>query len=388
MGLTGRYITCSTADEPFNAFIPDPLPPNPPLELDDQDYDLMEKANRALGRLDGVTTLLPDPSLFIYFYVRKEALLSSQIEGTQSSFSDLLLFENDQKPKASIDEVLEVTNYIAAMNYGLERLRRDDFPLSLRLLREIHGVLLAKGRGSHKGPGEFRRSQNWIGGPRPGRARYVPPPPEYLMESLDNLEKFLQDIPNRTPVLIKAALAHVQFETIHPFLDGNGRLGRLLITLLLCSEDVLSEPLLYLSLYFKTNREEYYRHLQQVRTEGKWREWLRFFMQGVYETSRQATETAKAILRRFDEDRQKIEALGRLSGTALRVHQYIQRRPMLTVANVSRELEVTHPTARSAINALIKLGMLEEISNKKRDKIYLYLPYYNILVEGAEPLPR
>lgn len=348
----------------------------------------MEKANRALGRLDGVTILLPDPSLFIYFYVRKEALLSSQIEGTQSSFSDLLLFENDQKPKASIDEVLEVTNYIAAMNYGLERLRRDDFPLSLRLLREIHGVLLAKGRGSQKGPGEFRRSQNWIGGSRPGLARYVPPPPEYLMDCLDNLEKFLQDIPSRTPVLIKAALAHVQFETIHPFLDGNGRLGRLLITLLLCSEDVLSEPLLYLSLYFKTNREEYYRHLQQVRTEGKWREWLRFFMQGVYETSRQATETAKAILRRFDEDRKKIESLGRLSGTALRVHQYIQRRPMLTVANVSHELEVTHPTARSAVNALIELGLLEEISNKKRDKIYLYLPYYNILVEGAEPLPR
>jgi len=235
----------------------------------------MEKANRALGRLDGMTLLLPDASLFLYFYVRKEALLSSQIEGTQSSFNDLLLYESDETPGVPLDDVREVSNYVAAMDHGLSRLR-GGFPLSLRLIREIHEILLSKGRGSDKGPGEFRRTQNWVGGTRPGTANFVPPPPESLMDCLGALEKFLHNDPVPTPLLIKAALAHVQFETIHPFLDGNGRLGRLLITFLLCAEGALTEPILYLSLYFKTHRSQYYDWLQKVRIDGDWEGWLGF----------------------------------------------------------------------------------------------------------------
>ncbi len=261
MMRVGRYVVGVHSPEPFRAFVPHPLPPHPALQLDTELYDLIEQANRALGRLDGVTMLLPDISLFLYLYIRKEALLSSQIEGTQSSLSDLLLFESSEAIGVPLDDVQEVSNYVAAMNYGLERLR-GGFPLSLRLLRDIHAVLLAKGRGSDKTPGEFRRSQSWIGGTRPGNASFVPPPPEEVIACMGALEKFLHDDPVRTPTLIKAALAHVQFETIHPFLDGNGRLGRLLITFLLCAEGAVSEPLLYLSLYFKTHRTKYYELLQ------------------------------------------------------------------------------------------------------------------------------
>ena len=301
----GTFVVSTVAGEECRAFIPNPLPPEPPLVLTDDDYDLMEKANRALGRLDGLATLLPDTTLFIYFYIRKEAVLSSQIEGTQSSIADLLLYESDEAPGVPLNDVEEVSSYVAAMNHGLKRLG-EGFPLSLRLLREIHEVLLSPGRGSTKSPGEFRRSQNWIGGTRPGNAHFVPPPPERVVECMGALEKFLHDQPARTPVLIKAALAHVQFETIHPFLDGNGRLGRLLITLLLYADQALSAPILYLSLYFKTNRDVYYDLLQKVRTEGDWEAWLRFFMTGVLETSEQAVQTAKAILQLFDEDRRKI----------------------------------------------------------------------------------
>ncbi len=307
MKATGTYVTTSTAGESVRAFVPNPLPPDPPIRLTGQDQDLIEKANRALGRLDGITTLLPDVSLFLYFYVRKEAVLSSQIEGTQSSFSDLLLHEEDLAPGVPLDDVQEVSNYVAALNHGLKRLREDSFPLSLRLIREVHQVLLAKGRGSDKTPGEFRRSQNWLGGTRPGNARFVPPPPDRVAACMDNLEKFLHDQPQRTPVLIKAALAHVQFETIHPFLDGNGRLGRLLVTLILCAQDALTQPLLYLSLFFKQHRQEYYDRLDAVRLKGDWLGWLRFFLEGVQQTARQATDTAGQILRLFDEDRRKVE---------------------------------------------------------------------------------
>ena len=239
--ISGRYDIVSTDGESVRAFIPHPLPPRPPIQLSPQDYDLVEKANRALGRLDGVSSLLPDPSLFIYFYVRKEALLSSQIEGTQSSLSDLLLYESEEAPGVPLDDVQEVSNYVAAIDHGLKRLRKDGFPLSLRLIREIHEVLLHKGRGSDKQPGEFRRSQNWIEGSRPGNAHFVPPPPQQVLSCMSNLEEFLHDSPESTPVLTKAALAHAQFETIHPFLDGNGRVGRLLVTLILCAETDRSE---------------------------------------------------------------------------------------------------------------------------------------------------
>ncbi len=387
MRPSGRYVESSTSGERFRAFIPAPLPPDPELlQLTDEDFDLMERANRALGRLDGVTTLLPDSHLFIYFYVRKEAVLSSQIEGTQSSLSELLLFEHEFAPGVPLDEVQEVSNYVAAMNHGLHRLRNDDFPLSLRLLREIHGVLLAQGRGSEQNPGEFRRSQNWIGRSRPGNARYVPPPWEEVLTCMGELELFLHDQPRRTPVLIKAALAHVQFETIHPFLDGNGRLGRLLITLLLCAEEALQEPLLYLSLYFKSHRQEYYDLLQRVREGGEWLAWLRFFLQGVRETAQQATATAQSILRLFADDRAKIEQLGRSAGSALRVHLLLQERPVLSVPKAAGQLSLSAPTVRAAVNNLQRLGLLQEVSGKQRDRVYVYHPYMTILAEGTEPL--
>ena len=387
MKATGTYIPTSTAGESFKAFMPNPLPPDPPITLASSDHDLIEKANRALGRLDGVTTLLPDVSLLLYFYVRKEAVLSSQIEGTQSSFSDLLMHEEALAPGVPLDDVQEVSNYVAAMNHGLKRLREDCFPLSLRLIREMHKVLLSKGRGSDKAPGEFRRSQNWLGGTRPGNARFVPPPPDHVADCTSNLERFLHDQPSRTPMLIKAALAHVQFETIHPFLDGNGRLGRLLVTLILCAEGALAQPLLYLSLFFKQHRQEYYDRLDAVRLKGDWLGWLRFFLEGVEQTARQAADTAGRILKLFDEDRRKIEDLGRKAGSAHRVHDLLRRHPIMTISKATKRLRMTTPTVGSAIESLEALGIVREITGKKRDRIYVYDPYVKILDEGAQPLP-
>src|SRR5277367_5609494 len=286
----GTYISTTTAGETVRAFVPAPLPPNPRVDLSGL-YQQLDRANQALGRLDGLTTLLPNTQLFLYLYVRKEALLSSQIEGTKSSFSDLLLFENAAEPSVPIDDVEEVSNYVAAMQHGLRRIA-GGFPLSLRLIREIHAILLRGGRGANRTSGEFRRSQNWVGGTRPGNSAFVPPPPERLMECLDNLERFLHDEEHKLPILVEAGLVHVQFETMHPFLDGNGRLGRLLITLLLCSKGALREPLLYLSLYFKTNRDRYYDLLQRVRTDGAWEEWLAFFLEGTEITARSAADAA------------------------------------------------------------------------------------------------
>ena len=380
---TGTYIKSSTADESFQSFIPFPLPPNPPLQFDDNLQDLIEKANRSLGRLDGLTDLLPDISLFLYFYIRKEALLSSQIEGIQSSFSDLLLFERGEKPGVSVNAVKEVSHYVAAMNHGLARLK-DGFPLSLRLFREIHEILLQKGRGSTQTPGEFRTSQNWIGGTRPGNAEFIPPPPDKVMECMGTLEKFLHNDPVRTPILIKAALAHVQFETIHPFLDGNGRVGRLLITFLLCAEKALAEPLLYLSLYFKTHRTTYYDLLQTVRVTGEWEEWLTFFLTGVKETSDQATGTAKSILRLFDRDRQRIQALGRAAGSALRLHQYLQKNPFISISQVAEEVGMTAPAVSAAINRLQGLDILTEFTGRQRNRLFSYHQYLDILKEGTE----
>src|SRR6201997_1810783 len=288
----GTYVSTTTANETVRAFVPPPLPPNPPVDLSGL-YQQLDRANQALGRLDGLTTLLPDTRLFLYLYVRKEALLSSQIEGTKSSFSALLLFENEAVPGVPIDDVEEVSNYVAAMQHGLRRIK-GGFPLSLRLIREIHAILLRGGRGANKTPGEFRRSQNWVGGSRPGNAAFVPPPPERMMECLDSLERFFHDEKHKLPILVEAGLVHVQFETIHPFLDGNGRLGRLLITLLLCSKGALREPLLYLSLYFKTNRDRYYEFLQRIRTQGAWEDWLAFFLEGIEAT---ADEVSKAVRR-------------------------------------------------------------------------------------------
>ncbi|MDY6911947.1 MAG: Fic family protein, partial [Chloroflexota bacterium] len=370
-GRTGRHITISAGGEPFHAFVPDPLPPDPPLEIDDELWELVDQALLALGRLDSVSTLLPDTSLFLYMYIRKEAVLSSQIEGTQSSLSDLLLFESDAAPGVPLDDVQEVSNYVAAMYHGLKRLR-DGFPLSLRLIREIHSVLLSKGRGSGKDPGEFRRTQNWIGGTRPGTAAFVPAPADQMLECMGALEKFLHNDPVKTPLLIKAALAHVQFETIHPFLDGNGRLGRLLITFILCAEGALTEPMLYLSLYFKTRRQEYYELLQKVRTDGDWESWMRFFMTGVKETSDLAVQTANDLARLFDADRQKIQSVGRAAGSALRVHHALQQHPMISVNRASEQTGLSIPTATAALKALEKVGIARELTGRQRGRLFSY----------------
>ena len=377
-GLTGHYVPLpSAAGEKARAFVPNPLPPDPPLDLQPELQELVSQAMLSLGRLDGLAAVLPDPALFIYSYVRKEAVLSSQIEGTQSSLDDLLLFENDATPGVPLDDVQEVSNYVAAMNHGLHRLKT--LPLSLRLMKEIHGVLLSKGRGSKKEPGEFRRSQNWVGGSRPGNAIFVPPPPDHVLECLGAVEKFLHNDPVKTPVLIKAALAHVQFETIHPFLDGNGRLGRLLITFLLCAEGALREPLLYLSLYFKQHRQRYYELLQAVRLTGDWEAWLRFFLTGVAETAAQAADTARALMKLAAADEKRVEAIGKAAGSALRVHRMLQAQPLISIASASKQLKLTFPTVTASLKHLEKLGIVRETTGSKYGRLYAYVRYLKIL---------
>jgi len=380
----GRYIVKKSGDESFRAFVPPPLPPKPPVKLDLLQR-LLEEANQALGRLDGLASILPDPSLFIYLYVRKEAVLSSQIEGTQSSLSDLLLFESEEAPGVPLEDVQEVSNYVAAMNHGLRRLQ-EGFPLSLRLICEIHGILLAHGRGSDKHPGEFRTSQNWIGGTRPGNAAFVPPPPEDVIECMGALETFLHRDPPDMPLLVKAALAHVQFETIHPFLDGNGRLGRLLITFLLCAAVAIREPILYLSLYFKTHRQRYYELLDRVRATGDWETWLEFFLAGVKDTSAQASQSAHQILTLFEDDRRKIEQLGRPAASLLRVHQHMQRKPILSIPATAEQLSVSAPTVAKAIQHMQKLGIVRETTGKQRHRLFVYRRYVDILNRGTEPI--
>jgi len=383
-GLTGAYRATTVANETVRAFVPYPLPPTPPLEISPARQRLLERALLACGRLDAITALLPDPDLFLYAYVRREAVLSSQIEGTQSSLSDLLLFELDQAPGAPFDDVVEVSNYVAALEHGLQRLR-EDFPLSNRLLREIHGKLLASGRGADKQPGEFRRSQNWIGGTRPGNAQYVPPPPQEVEACMAALERFLHatDAPG---ALLKAALAHVQFETIHPFLDGNGRVGRLLIALVLHHDGVLHQPLLYLSLYFKQHRAEYYRLLDSVRQTGDWEHWLDFFLEGVEQTAAGAVDTAHRLLALFRDDTARIQTLGRSAANTLRVFDALRRRPLARIDALATQTGIAFPTAARAIEALQRLGIVREITGRKRERVFAYAHYLDILNEGAQPL--
>jgi len=328
--LQGSYVTISRVGEKAKAFVPTPLPPHPPIDWTPELRSKFDQALLAIGRLDSVSILLPDTSLFLYMYIRKEAVLSSMIEGIQSSLSDLLLFELDREPSVPLDDVREVSNYVAALDHGL-RLLKDGLPLSVRLFREIHGVLLAKGRGNSQTPGEFRRSQNWIGGTRPGNAAFVPPPAEKVIECMSKLELFLHDQPEPTPVLLKAALAHVQYEAIHPFLDGNGRLGRLLITLLLCEQKVLLKPMLYLSFYFKTHRQYYYELLDNVRLTGDWEDWLDFFAEAVIVTATQAVETTRQLLDLSNKDRDKISNLGRAAASSLKVHRALMEHPIATM---------------------------------------------------------
>jgi Fic family protein len=382
----GSYETRTVGGEHVRAFVPPRLPIAPPIELTGPRLGSLEAANRALGRLDGIDTLLPDTTLFLYMYVRKEALLSSQIEGTQSSLSDLLLYEIDEMPAVPLDDVAEVSNYVSALTHGLKRIRDDGFPLSSRLIREMHRRLLAGGRGAAKAPGEFRRSQNWLGGTRPGNASFVPPPHELVPDLMTDLERFLHDESTYTPPLLKAAIAHVQFETIHPFLDGNGRLGRLLITLSLCSDGVLREPSLYLSLYFKRNRATYYDLLQRVRTEGAWEAWLDFFLEGVRETGQQAHATARSLVQLFDEDRARIESLGRTANTGLRLHDHLKRNTYTSVRSAATALGLAYPTVLKRIEDLERLGIVAEVTGKERDRVWSYQRYVALLAEGTEPL--
>ena len=336
----------------------------------------------ALGRLDSVSTLLPDRTLFLYTYVRKEAVLSSQIEGTQSSLSDLLLFEMDRTPGFPLDDVIEVSNYVAALEHGLQRLK-EGFPLSNRLIREVHVVLLSHGRGSDKDPGEFRRSQNWIGGTRPGNAAFVPPPPPAIPDCMAAFEHFLHAKDDGLPMLVRAGLAHVQFETIHPFLDGNGRVGRLLVTLLLCDAGMLREPLL-LSLYFKQNRDDYYTLLDRVRRTGDWEVWLGFFLDGVQLTAGGAVSSAQRLAQMFEADRGRLENIGRRAGSALRVYEALKEQPILSLSEVCKRTKLSFPTASSAMKLLIKQGIARELTGRSRKQMFLYDQYLAILNEGIE----
>lgn len=382
---TGRYVTSTLNAQPYQAFVPAPLPPDPPLQLNQELATRRDRALVALGELKGITRILPDARLFLYQYVRKEALLSSQIEGTQSSLSDLLLFELDEAPGVPLDDVREVSNYIDALEHGLKRLH-EGFPMSLRLLREMHEHLLRRGRGAGKAPGEFRRTQVWIGGPSPDRAQFVPPPANHVEPCLRALEQFLHADEDAISPLARAALAHVQFETIHPFLDGNGRLGRLLIVLMLCDAGLLDEPSLYLSLYFKSRREEYYQHLDAVRTQGDWEGWLRFFFDGVAATSGQAVDTAQRLLRLFQDDRDRLRAAGRIAGTALQLHEAFTRNPLRTTPRLAEETGLSKPAIGRGLDAMQAHGVIREITGKQRYKIFAYQPYLDILSEGAQPL--
>jgi Fic family protein len=405
--LQGYYKTISTVGEAAKAFIPAPLPPVPPVEWATALRDKFDQAYLALGRLDSVSKLLPDTTLFLYMYVRKEAVLSSMIEGTQSSLSDLLLFEMDEVPGVPVDDVQEVSNYVAALYHGLHLLE-GGLPLSLRLIKEMHGVLLSKGRGSTCTPGdksagqpicttesrpkggestdglsEFRKSQNWIGGTRPGNAVFVPPPVEDLNECMSKFELFLHDMPEPTPVLLKAALMHVQFETIHPFLDGNGRLGRLLITLLLCEQKVLKEPMLYLSLYFKTHRQYYYELLNRVRTTGDWEAWLDFFAEAVLVVATQAVETAQKLLKLSETDKLKVSGLGRAAASTLQVHRILMEHPVATSKWLVEKTGITPATVNKALGHLVQLGIVREITDRKRNRLFSYTGYIEILNEGT-----
>jgi Fic family protein len=381
---TGHYEITTTAGESVRSFVPDPLPPNPSLDLSGLGQALKDRALLACGRLDGVSALLPDPELFLYAYIRREALLSSQIEGTQSSLSDLLLFELEEAPGVPFDDVVEVSSYVAALEHGLARMA-SGFPLSSRLLREIHEVLLARGRGADRMPGQFRRSQNWIGGTRPGNARFVPPPPGLVEGCMAELERFIH-AEDDLPLLVKAALAHVQFETIHPFLDGNGRLGRLLIVLMLVDGGILRQPLLYLSLFFKQHRSRYYELLDEVRQQGDWEAWIAFFLEGVESTAAAAVDSAHRLLDLFRSDEMKLTGLGR-SGTSLRqVYASLRQRPLVGIPQLAARAQVSFPTAAKAMERLVALGIAREVTGGRRNRVFAYDAYLAILGEGAEPL--
>lgn len=374
----GRYIQQPAH---YAAFMPAPLPPSPPLEWDDELQTLLSKADRALGRLDGSIQTLPDPDLFVFMYVRKEAVLSSQIEGTQSSLNDLLEAEAAITDTHRPSDVSEVLNYVNAMNYGLARL--TDLPISVRLIREIHEKLLAGVRGKNMNPGEIRQSQNWIGpgGSTLNNAIFVPPPPHEVANLLSDLEKFIHS-EEFIPPLVKIGLVHAQFETIHPFLDGNGRIGRLLIAFFLCQNEILIKPVLYLSHYFKSHRQEYYELLQRVRDQGTWEEWIKFFLQGIATVSLEATDTARAIVSLREMHRARItDRFGRAAGNGLRILETLYRRPYITVSQVRDKLGISFPPASELVQRLVDADILVEITGQDRYRMYQYAPYVQLFAD-------
>ena len=379
----GRYVRQPAG---YRAFLPVPLPPHPRVNMDDL-WHLVSQADRALGRLDGSTESLPNPDLFVFMYVRKEAVLSSQIEGTQASLIDVLEFEADALTPGHPQDVEEVVNYVAAMNHGLKRLKT--LPLSLRLIREIHRKLLAGVRGSERDPGEFRRSQNWIGpqGCNLQTATFVPPPPSELLHAMGALEKFLHD-ETPMPILVKVGLAHAQFETIHPFLDGNGRVGRLLITFLLCEKGVLQRPLLYLSHYFKQHRQEYYDRLQSIRDDGAWEAWLRFFLRGVFEVSQEATATAREIVNLRESHRRLIqETFRRGGGNALKLLETLYASPIVSVHHVGRTIGLADANANHLVAQFEELGLLTETTGRRRNRRFAYQSYLDLLSDAPTGQP-
>ena len=374
----GQYVEVATAGERFKAYVPAPLPPAPPIDWSPALRRRFDEALLALGRLDALTAHLPNAALVLYSFVRKEAVLSSQIEGTQSSLSDLLLYEIDEQPGVPVEDAKEVSCYVAALEHGLARLR-GGFPLSLRLIGEMHAVLLNHPLGRGKTPGEFRRSQVWIGGTRPGNAAFVPPPPEAIADCLSDLERFLNDLPEATPPLIKAALAHVQFETIHPFLDGNGRIGRLLIVLQLVHDGLLREPLLYPSLFFKRHRTLYYELLNGVRLQGDWERWLDYFAEGVEQSATQAVATAQRLLALVNQDRDRIAKIGRGAASALAVLQALQRQPVTTAARLVKDTGLALATVNRMLVQLIHMDIVSELTRRQRDRIFSYRAYVDVL---------
>lgn len=371
----GRYVVQPTG---YRAFVPKALPPDPPIALDDEMLELLSKADRALGRLDGSTEALPNVDLFVMMYVRKEAVLSSQIEGTQASLADLLELEAEVFHPQIPADVSEVVNYVNALNYGIERL--DTLPMSLRLMCEIHAKLMEGTRGQERNPGEFRRSQNWIGpqGCTLKTARFVPPAPADMKQALGDWEKFLHD-QHRMPLLIKVGLAHAQLETIHPFLDGNGRVGRLLITFLLYERNALRRPLLYLSHYFKQNRLEYYDRLQAVRDKGDWEGWLRFFLKGVATVANEATDVARRIVTLREEQRATIqETFGRTTADGLRLYEQLFERPFLSVHLAQQLTGKGFAAANRLVGQMVHAGILIEVTGRARKRVFLHWRYFRM----------
>lgn len=378
-GLTGQYTSSIAGGVSCQAFIPAPLPPQPAVLLDEKLQQRLSEALVALGRLDAISKLLPSAPLFLYSYIRKEAVMSSQIEGTQSSLSDLMLYEMEGTPGVPMDDVQEVSCYVRALNLGIQRIR-EGHPITIRLIRELHQALMTHGRGIHRSPGEFRQNQVWIGGHRADEAAFVPPPANRIAECWADFERFINDEPTATAPAIKAALAHVQFETIHPFMDGNGRLGRLLIPLILVQAGILKEPLLYLSVFFKHHRQVYYEHLQQVRLTGDWEAWLLFFVDAIADTANKAVQTAQDLNTLLAADKVRLAELGRLSGSANQVMDALFSHPVANIGALHQQTGLTHATIGKVLDALEhQLGLVREITGQKRNRVYAYTAYIDIL---------